>query len=316
MGLMYRPRNRVHVAQLGHSSWLFLLLALVYHVQPAVAQELTPRAYWPAPVGTDVLVLGYQRNTGDIVVDPSLPITGVSSEIDYFQVSYQRAFSLYGRTATVQLSQPYSEGMTEGFVGDEYRERTTTGLVDTRLRFAVNLIGAPAMDAAGFRALRQNPRTIVGASVVVQAPTGSYEDDKVINIGTNRWAIKPALGMIVPLRRTWLFEAEIGAWFFADNDNFLGETREQDPILALELHLVKRVRPGFWLSLDANYYTGGETHIGSDIQDNLQRNSRAGLTIAVPLKRGIALRGSYSSGVATRSGGDFDLFSLGLMYIW
>ena len=138
----------------------------------------------------------------------------------------------------------------------------------------------------------------------------------VINIGTNRWAIKPALGVIVPIRGTWLFEAEFGTWFFTDNDNFLGETREQDPVVTIEAHLVKRVRPGFWVSLDANYYTGGETRIGSDIQDNLQRNSRAGFTLAIPLKPGFAIRGSYSTGVATRSGGDFDMASLGLMYIW
>ena len=31
------------------------------------AQELAPRAYWPAPVGTNVAVLAYQRNSGDIV---------------------------------------------------------------------------------------------------------------------------------------------------------------------------------------------------------------------------------------------------------
>jgi hypothetical protein len=64
------------------------------------AQELAPRAYWPAPVGTNVAVLAYQRSKGDIVIDPSLPITGVESEIDYLQVGYQRYFSLFGRTAS------------------------------------------------------------------------------------------------------------------------------------------------------------------------------------------------------------------------
>ena len=301
----------------NHQSLRSLLLILLLHVlQPVAAQELTPRAYWPMPVGTDVLILGYQRNTGDIVVDPSLPLTGVDSEIDYFQVAYQRAFPMFGRTATAQLSAPYSDGLTQGFVDGVYRERKTTGLVDSRLRLSVNLKGAPAMDSADFGALRKSPRTIIGASVIVQAPTGDYESDKFINIGTNRWAIKPALGMIVPLHRTWLFEIEIGAWFFTDNDDFLGETRKQDAIVAAEMHLVKRFRPGFWASLDANYYTGGETRIGSDIQDNLQRNSRAGFTVVFPLKRGLALRGSYSTGIATRSGGEFDMYSVGLMRIW
>ena len=47
----------------------------------ASAQELAPRAYWPTPNGTNVFVLAYQRITGDIVVDPSLPLTDVDSDI-------------------------------------------------------------------------------------------------------------------------------------------------------------------------------------------------------------------------------------------
>ena len=80
-------------------------------------------------------------------------------------------------------------------------------------------------------------------------------------------------------------------------------------IVSTEIHLIKRFRPGFWLSLDANYYTGGETRIGTEFRDDLQRNSRAGLTLVLPLKGRHALRASISSGIATRSGGAFDIAS-------
>jgi hypothetical protein len=280
------------------------------------AQELTPRAYWPMPAGTNVLVLGYQHNTGDIVIDPSLPIVGVESRIDYFQAAYQRAFSLFGRSASAQISVPHANGLTEGVVEGEFLRRKTVGLTDARARLAINLAGAPAMDAAGFAALRAKPRTIIGASLVVQAPTGEYDSDRLLNLGTNRWSIKPALGMIMPLHRTWLFEVELGAWFFGDNDDFLGETREQDPIFSVEMHLVKRIRPGFWASLDMNYYTGGETRVGNDFNDDLQRNGRAGLTLVFPFKGRQALRGSFSTGIKTRSGGDFEMYSLSWAYAW
>jgi hypothetical protein len=282
----------------------------------ASAQELAPRAYWPAPNGTNVTMLAYQRNTGDIVIDPSLPITGVESEIDYLQIGYQRFFSLLGRTATVQFSLPYADGFTEGFVDGEFRQRTTTGLTDARLRLAINLRGAPTMDAAGFQALRADPKTIIGASLLVQAPTGDYDSDRLINLGTNRWAVKPALGMIVPLHPTWLFEIEVGAWLFGDNDDFLGQTRKQEPIISTEAHLIKRIRPGFWVSLDANYYTGGKTRIGPDFSDDLQRNARAGFTLVFPLKGRYALRAGFSTGISTRSGGDFEIYTLGAAYAW
>jgi hypothetical protein len=285
-------------------------------VSNAAAQELAPRAYWPAPVGTNVALLAYQRNSGDIVIDPSLPITGVESEIDYFQVTYQRSFSLFGRSGAAQLSLPFADGLTEGTVEGEFLQRKTTGITDARLRMAVNLLGAPAMDAEGFRSLRANPKTIVGASLLVQVPTGEYNSDKLLNLGTNRWSVKPAIGVIIPLRPTWLFEIELGAWFFGDNDNFLGKIREQDPILSTEVHLVKRIRPGFWASVDANFYRGGETRVGSDFNDDLQRNSRAGFTLVFPIRGRHAIRGSFSTGVSTRSGGDFEMYSLSYLYVW
>jgi hypothetical protein len=282
----------------------------------ASAQELTPRAYWPTPNGTNVFVLAYQRTTGDIVTDPSLPLTDVDSDIDYLQLSYQRTFSLSDRTATVQLSLPFSEGETKGVLEEEFRRRETSGMGDARLRFAINLKGAPSMDSAGFKALRANPVTVVGASLLIQAPTGEYESDKVINIGTNRWSVKPAIGVIWPLRPTWLLEFEVGAWFFQDNDDFLGETRKQDPILSTEFHLIKRIRPGFWASLDANFYVGGQTSIGEDTQANLQRNSRLGVTMVFPLRAGHALRGSFSTGAVTESGGDYEMFNISYLYVW
>lgn len=292
------------------------ILLLLWFGHCAHAQELTPRAYWPAPVGTNVLVVGYLRNTGDVLIDPSLPITGVESEIDSFAVTYQRALDVLGRSASLQVNLPHSNGLTDGFVEGEYRSRKTVGLGDARARFAINLAGAPAMDPAGFIALRENPQPIIGASVVVQLPTGEYDADRVINLGTNRWSMKPAVGAILPLHPTWLLELELGAWFFGDNDDFQGETREQDPIVSASVHLIKQVRPGFWLSLDANYYSGGETRVSGGPARDLLRNSRAGCTVVMPFRGRHAVRASFSTGISTRSGGDFDAFSLAYLYAW
>jgi len=282
----------------------------------ASAQELAPRAYWPTPNGTNVFVLSYQHTSGDIVTDPSLPVTGVDSEIDYLQLSYQRTFSLRDRTATLQLSVPFSQGTTQGFVDGQFRRRDTSGMGDARMRFAINLKGAPSMDVAGFQALRKNPETIVGASLLVQVPTGGYEPDKLINLGTNRWSIKPAVGVIWPFHPTWLLEFEIGAWLFGDNDEFLGETRKQDPVLSTEIHLVKRFQPGFWASLDANYYVGGRTSVGANKQADLQRNSRVGATLVFPIRGKHTLRASVSTGAVTESGGDYELLNLSYLYVW
>lgn len=280
------------------------------------AQELMPRAYWPTPNGTNVFVVAYGRSVGDIVTDPSLPVTGVDSKINNLSLTYQRTFNLFDRTAKVQLTVPYSRGDTEGLVDNMLLQRHTSGLVDTTIRFVLNLKGAPSMDRAAFGELLKNPRTIVGASLLIQAPTGKYESDRLINIGTNRWSVKPAIGMIVPIRPTWLFEAELGVWFFGDNDDFLGQTREQKPVVSTAFHLIKQIRSGLWASLDANFYVGGQTNIGDTTQANLLRNSRVGVTFVMPIKGRHAIRTSYSTGAITTTGGDFEMFSLSYFYAW
>jgi hypothetical protein len=263
-----------------------------------------------------VAVFGYQYSTGDVVTDPSLPVTGVDSRINFVHFSYVRTFNLLGRTANVQVDLPYARGAVEGFAEGEFRNRHISGLTDARVRLSANLVGAPTMDVAGFQELRAKPRTLIGASFLIQAPTGRYEPDKLINPGANRWAVKPALGVIFPVRPTLLVEIEVGAWLFSDNDEFLGVTREQDPILSSEVHLVKRIRAGFWASLDVNYYVGGRTTIDQELRADLQRNSRIGGTVVFPFKGRYAIRGSYSTGVVTESGGDFETFTLSYLYVW
>ena len=113
-----------------------------------------------------------------------------------------------------------------------------------------------------------------------------------------------------------MFEFELGAWFYGDNDEFLGQTRSQDPVLSSEAHLVKVTRSGLWVSLDANYYRGGRTSVGENTNNDLLRNSRMGATLFYPWKRKHGLRASYSKGLVTSSGGDFTNITLSYTYAW
>jgi hypothetical protein len=71
---------------------------------------------------------------------------------------------------------------------------------------------------------------------------------------------------------------------------------------------VKRFKPGFWASLEFNYFTGGEQTIGGGQLIDLQRNSRIGATIVVPVRGRHAIKVAYSTGVVTEFGTDFDQF--------
>ena len=279
-------------------------------VVPTSAQELSPRAYWPAPKGTILTFVGYSHSSGDVVTDPSLPVVGVDSRLNTVQVGYLQTVSLFGRTSNVVVELPYTWGSTEGTVEGEPARRDLSAVGDMAFTLSVNVLGAPSLTREEFRELRRNPHPIIGASVRVLAPTGSYDPDKVINVGANRWAFKAELGSIFPLSPPWHLEFEVGAWLFGDNDRFLGTTREQRPVLALEGHLVRRFRPGFWASLDVNYFAGGRNYIDGEPTETLQRNSRLGLTMVFPFHRRHAVKASYSLGVATESGGNYRSFVL------
>ncbi|MCP4899098.1 MAG: transporter, partial [bacterium] len=79
-------------------------------------------------------------------------------------------------------------------------------------------------------------------------------------------------------------------------------------IIAAEIHLVRRFKPGFWASLEANYYTGGRQTIAGEKLVDLQRNSRFGGTVVVPFKGRHAVKLGYSAGVTTDFGTDFNQF--------
>jgi hypothetical protein len=281
---------------------------------PGSAQELVPAAYTPAPVGINLVTLGGVYNSGDISFDPSLPVEDASARISAGSVGYARTFGLLGRAANVSLIAPYLVGDLEGVYIGEQTSVKRSGRADAAIRFGLNLFGAPAMDLETFRGYRQS--TVIGASLVVRAPTGEYDSSKLINIGTNRWGFKPEIG-IVHVVGKWGFDAYFGTWLFTDNADFYGgKTRNQDPILSTEAHVRYFVTGKVWTSLDGNFWRGGRTRVDGIENDDLQRNSRVGVTWAWQVAPRHGLRLAASRGAITRIGGDFTSIGLSYSYSW
>src|SRR5678809_1709305 len=68
-------------------------------------------------------------------------------------------------------------------------------------------------------------------------------------------------------------------------------------MFAFEGHLSYDVKARLWASLDGNFWTGGRTTLnGVENSGTLQRNSRIGGTIAIPVSRHQSLKFSYNRG--------------------
>lgn len=278
------------------------------------AQELEPRLYSNTPVGMNFLLVGYGYSEGSVLTDPSVPLENGSVKLHGPFIGYIRSIDLWGKSAKVDgiLAQACASGSAE-FQG-ELRERDVCGIADPRFRLSVNLYGAPALTLKEFTSYKQD--VIVGASMQVGVPLGQYDSDKLLNIGTNRWFIKPEIGGSKTIGQLTL-ESAGAVTFFTNNNNFLGgKEKEQDPLYSLQGHLVYSLKSGVWLAFDGTYYRGGQTTIDGVTSDDLQENARVGLTLAVPVNRYNSIKIYANTGVFTRTGGDYDSIGIAWQIRW
>jgi len=94
-----------------------------------------------------------------------------------------------------------------------------------------------------------------------------------------------------------------------------GSTRQQASILAFQGHLIRTFRPGLWVAADGNYWKGGRVSTNGIPAAFEQKNSRLGVTLAVPVRRH-QVRVSYSLGAYTTIGGDFHSIGMSYSYAW
>jgi hypothetical protein len=258
-------------------------------------------------------VVGFTRSSGDIDFDPSLPVDNASAVLYSSFFAYGRSADFFGRSANIAVTVPYIWGNLAGNINGVPVQARRSGLMNPAMRFAVNLYGAPAMDLEKFAGYRQ--KFNVGASLVLVAPLGQNDPARLVNIGTNRWAVKPEVGISQRFGR-WFFDLYLGAWVFSANDNYQGMVRKQDPIASAQTHVSYGFKPRLWVAFDANFYTGGRTSIDGIPRNDLQRNSRIGATISIPVTKRQSLKLSGSRGAVTNIGADFISLGVAYQYIW
>lgn len=300
------------------SGWVVRCLATVGVTllvsSPVRGQDLEPRLYQNAPIGLNAIILGYGFSRGNVLFDTALLIEGATADVHVALFAYLRTFDFFGRSAKFDLVLPFSDANFQGFLDGEFRTRNPTGIADPRFRLAVNLVGSPPLTGPEFRNYRQ--KTIVGASLQVALPLGQYDNRKLLNLGANRWSFRPEIGVSRSLRR-WFLEMAAGGWFFTTNDDFFGgSTFEQKPLLFIKGDAIYNFRPGLWLSFNFGIANGGETTIDGDFKANLQRNSRLGSTLSIPIAPRNSLKIAFTSGLSTRLGADFDSITVLYQYTW
>jgi hypothetical protein len=213
--------------------------ALVCMAALLLAASHAGAAYSNTPVGLNFLIAGYAYSEGGLSTNESSPLKDAHLRIHTEILAYARTLDLWGKSGKFDVILPYSQLSGTAVVDGQPRNREISGLNDPRFRFSVNFYGAPALSLQEFAGYRQD--LIIGASVQVSAPVGQYDSSKLVNLGTNRWFIKPDIGISKAYGPLTL-ELTAGVFFFTNNNDYYGGTTlEQDPLYTTR-HLQLRPR--------------------------------------------------------------------------
>ena len=316
------PYSNVHLSRVIKANFVCLALIMMFCFSfacPSFAEELEPRRWSHLPINTNFIGGGYAYTEADIGFDPVLKIEDADVELHTWVAKYIRTFSLLDKTARVSLLQAYQEGRWSGLVNGAPTSIRRSGWSDTILRFAINLYGSPPLQGKEYAAYRAaaEVETLVGAGLAVQLPTGDYMNDKLINLGNNRFTFRPQIGA-THKRGKWATEVTGMVALYTDNDDFFnGNKLEQEPLYIVHGHLIYDFRPGVWAGLSAGYNYGGKSTVNGVKKDDLKQNLAWALSFGFPLSRHLGVKMAYA-GTRTqeKTGIDSDTFAVVLSTFW
>ena len=280
-------------SDLVHSLRFFPILVLL--VQNAFSQDVEPRRWTPIPLGTHILGVGYSYTSGDVFFDPLLQAEDVKIKAHSLVVNFAQPIKIGNKLGSINVLLPFSTADWDGFLSGVPTGINRTGFADPILRASLILAGPPAGNAQEIRQYRlDNPTyTSFGISLAITFPLGEYFEDKLINLGNNRYVFRPQVGMI-HYWGEWSFELTGSVFLYTRNPDFFNDAeRDQRPTFAMQSHLVKQFRKGAWLSLGAGYGLGGESVINRQPNGDYRSNLLASASYSFMISQRQGLKLSY-----------------------
>ena len=296
------------------------------------------RAYWKGRDGTNVVSFQYlnldMQASGAQQFDPSMYIYPDSdTEADIFMASWARHITLFNRPSSFALN--FTGGSVDvdvntSLIPPEYLppgatpgstfSQSASGYADPTIQLDVNLFGTPPL-RSNVDLFNYEPTWTFDAAVMLAVPVGQYDEDKLVNMGLNRWygrlalPIKYHFGIFNPGQMS-SFELTPSVWLFAENDEFLGQDLENDPMWQIEAHLTNDFTPSFYGSLDLLYRSGFQSEInGVDVGDELDVGN-LGFTLNYQTTGNLNIRTTFSSNVFGDSDLDNSILRLQFIYAW
>jgi len=321
--------------------WLWALTFLMINLSfsyNAFAQDDGARAYWNARSGTNVFSFQYlNMNIGAAASNAFAPgqyiYPNSTTNANVFVGSYVHHMTFLNRPSTfavnliggnvdvsVNTNNIPPELLPPGITPGSSLGQSSSGFADPNMALVVNLFGTPKLKST-VDLLNYEPTISMDIAVLLAIPIGEYESDKLVNLGLNRWYGRLALplkynfGVFSPGYMS-SFELIPSVYLFADNDDFLGSTLENEVMWQLESHLTHDFTTTFFASLDLLYQNGFQSKIdGNEVGEKLEIGS-LGLTLNYKISDNITARTSFNSNVFGDSNLETSSIRLQFVYGW
>jgi hypothetical protein len=288
---------------------LVTLGILLMSFNQAGAQDLEPRRWTPLPAGLSLVGVGYARIDGDVFFDPVSLIEDVVVDGHATGVSYVRSFAVGDRVGRLDILVPLANMRWTGLLDGVPATASRVGMADPSIRLSIILAGAKPDKLA-------SSNTVVGAAVKVIVPFGEYFEDKLLNLGRNRFVVRPQLG-VLHTRGKWSYELTGSLFLYGDNDEFYnGSELKQDTLYALQGHVIHNFyKPGYWVALSAGYGWDGQSTINGNKVNNSRRLFLSALAVGVPIASNQSIKLTYAqTRTNVDTGADLDVLSVGWAY--
>lgn len=245
---------------------IFLWVIVIFLLFPSLAIANSPRDYLPLDPGSFFVAFYYDHYLGNDYYRKGVKVnssTNYSANIGIFRAVYYTSLGPF--TIDPQIILPFGEANLIG--------KDSGGFGDATFAATIWFVN------------NKENKFIFAYTPFLTAPTGRYDRESSVNIGSNRWATKHELCIAKGLGdKAWL-EVAVNMQFYFDNTNALGSknnqvTSSKDPTIGGETHLSYNFTKDFFASADYYYINGGETRLDNVRQKDWVDTHTLGVTFA------------------------------------
>lgn len=235
-----------------------MLLALA---APAHAIDVDAGDYTALPAGTNLGLLYYQHVARDRIYAGGNQVAGGSLDSDVGILRYVHFMDIGGFTVDPQFLLPFGKLRATDNLS---ALGSASGMGDLILASTVWLVNQP------------DKQRYFGITPFLFVPTGSYDQDRPLNLGEHRWKFALQAGYITPIADKITLDLVADVTVFGNNSKYGpgSATLRQDALLQgqgwLRYHFTERfdVRGGL------SYAFGGETSVNGVSRDDRTNTSK------------------------------------------